>query len=291
MKLYLFIFTALVKLINLQASLIEDKNYTNNFLTQSEHKTLHVVIPMAGDSTIFREAGYREPKPFILLAGKKMIAWVVENVLPKKSVPNIKYFKFHFVLKKTHLDAYNVEALFKEIFPGIDFTLHPVNSPTQGATCTVLLAKDEIDNNDPLIIVNADQFIDWNPDHFYNELVNSKHDGIILTFNQPNSEDERWSFAKIDENKLVVEVQEKKWISPYAAVGLYGWKKGSDFVKYAKEQIEKEQRVRNQFYLCPVYNEAILDKKKIGIEICHRMWSLGYPSDLEEFRLFLGKGF
>ena len=126
--------------------------------------------------------------------------------------------------------------------------------------------------------------MEWNPDAFYECLLNPEYDGVILTFYQPNPLDERWSFAKITREHLISEVREKKWISPYAAVGLYGWKRGSDFVKCAKQMIAKNMRVRNEFYLCPVYNESILEGGRIHMKLCDRMWSLGFPEDLEKFR-------
>ena len=45
--------------------------------------------------------------------------------------------------------------------------------------------------------------------------------------------------------------------------GIYFWKKGSDYVKYAERMINNNLRINNEFYICPVYNEAIKDKKKI----------------------------
>lgn len=289
MRFLFKIWSAFLTSISIHACIELKKNAEEHTFCHKS-QTLNIVVPMAGDDSLFRQAGFLEPKPFISLKGKKMISWVIENILPKRSIENIQKLKFHFLIKKAQLETGRFDHIFKEILSGIEFKLHSVNLPTQGAACTVLLAQDEIDNDEPLIIVNSDQFIEWDPDNFYDLLVNSSHDGIILTFNQPNTMDQRWSFVRIDESRLVAEVQEKKWISPHAAVGLYGWKKGSDFVKFAKKMILKGRKVRNEFYLCPVYNEAILDGKKIGIEICDRMWSLGYPDDLEIFRNYIERG-
>ena len=100
----------------------------------------------------------------------------------------------------------------------------------------------------------------------------------ILTFESTNP---KWSYAKVNELNLVVEVAEKKVISNLATVGIYYWKHGSDYVKYAKQMIEKNIRVNNEFYVCPVYNQAIEDEKKIIIFNADKMWGLGIPEDLE----------
>ena len=78
-------------------------------------------------------------------------------------------------------------------------------------------------------------------------------------------------------------VAEKDPISTNATVGFYYWKNGSDFVKYANQMILNDIRVNNEFYVCPVFNEAIKDNKKIISFKADSMWGLGTPEDLELF--------
>jgi hypothetical protein len=47
--------------------------------------------------------------------------------------------------------------------------------------------------------------------------------------------------------------------------------------------IEKNIRVNNEFYVCPVFNEAISDGKKIRIKKINKMWGIGTPEDLNYF--------
>ena len=75
----------------------------------------------------------------------------------------------------------------------------------------------------------------------------------------------------------------KKPISNIATVGVYYWKKGSDYIKYAEQMVEKDIRTNNEFYVCPVYNESILDGKKIRIFNINKMWGLGTPEDLDAY--------
>ena len=78
-------------------------------------------------------------------------------------------------------------------------------------------------------------------------------------------------------------IPQKKAISKNATVGVYYWKHGSDFVKYAEQMIEKNIRVNNEFYVCPVFNEAIYDKKRIIIDPVDEMHGLGTPEDLRNY--------
>ena len=155
-----------------------------------------------------------------------------------------------------------------------------VDGITEGAACTTLLAKEYINNDNPLLIANSDQFIEWNSDWFYYETNQNKSDGIILTFNDNNS---KWSFAEIDDNQNVIRVAEKEVISNNASVGIYYYSKGSDYVKYSEQMINKNLRVNNEFYICPVYNEFINDNKKIKIFKIDKMWGLGTPEDLNYY--------
>ena len=77
---------------------------------------------------------------------------------------------------------------------------------------------------------------------------------------------------------------EKEVISDEATVGVYNYKHGSDFVKYANQMIDKNIRVNNEFYVAPVYNEMIGDNKKIVYyNVGNKMYGLGIPEDLNIF--------
>jgi hypothetical protein len=81
----------------------------------------------------------------------------------------------------------------------------------------------------------------------------------------------------------VSEVAEKKVISDEATVGIYYWRHGSDYVKYAEQMIEKDIRTNGEFYTCPVFNEAIVDGKKVRVKTIEKMWGIGTPEDLNYF--------
>jgi dTDP-glucose pyrophosphorylase len=231
---------------------------------------MNVVIPMAGNGSRFAQAGYTFPKPLIEVNGKAMIEVVVENL-------NVDA-NFIFIIQKQHIEKYNVDSMLKFLYPGCKIV--EVESLTEGAACTVLLAKDYIDNKESLLIANSDQFIEWNSLEFLYKMNEQNLDAGIVSFEASHP---KWSYARVDENNFVVEVAEKNPISDIATVGIYYWKHGSDFVKYAEKMIDKNIRVNNEFYVCPVFNEAILDNKKIKTFNISNMWGLGTPEDLDYF--------
>ena len=199
-----------------------------------------------------------------------MIQVVVENL-------NIDA-NFIFVVQKSHREKYNLDSFLKLLQPNCKIV--EIDGMTEGAACTALLAKDHINNDAPLFFANSDQFVEWDSNEFFYKMNENNSDGGIATFKATHP---KWSFAKVDAKGLVTEVAEKNPISDNATVGFYYWKKGSDFIKYAEQMIEKNIRVNNEFYVCPVFNEAIEDELEIKTFEVDNMWGIGTPEDLDYF--------
>ena len=181
-----------------------------------------------------------------------------------------------YVDQQEHNEKYNMKSFLKAIRPNCEVI--EISGVTEGAACTTLLAKEFINNDNPLVIANSDQYIKWNASNTMYNMSESKVDGGILTFKATHP---KWSYAKSGDDGFVTEVAEKQVISEDATVGVYYWSKGSDYVKYAEDMIQKDIRVNNEFYVCPVFNQAIEDKKKIKVYDVEEMWGLGTPEDLD----------
>jgi dTDP-glucose pyrophosphorylase len=231
---------------------------------------MKIVVPMAGAGSRFETAGYTFPKPLIEVRGEPMIAKVVKNL-------NLQG-QYIFLVQKTHYEKYNLQGLLTLIAPNCKIV--QIDGLTEGAACTVLKAKEHINNNEPLIIANSDQYIKWNSFETISSFNHKDADGGILSFTSVHP---KHSFAKVDSNGYVTEVAEKNPISNNATVGIYHWKQGADFVRYAEQMISKNIRTNNEFYICPVYNEAIQDGKKIKISSVDEMWGMGTPEELNNF--------
>ena len=244
---------------------------TEKNIPKWKDENLKVVIPMAGAGSRFKNAGYKLPKPFIDVDGLPMIAKVVENL-------NIDPSCIIFLVQKEHLELYNSAVILNLISSGCKIV--EVDGVTEGAACTTLLAKELINDDSSLLIANSDQIVEWNSNEFMYNMQENGADAGIVTF---TATEPKWSFAKTDENGYVTEVAEKNPISDIATVGIYYWKRGKDYVRYAEEMIAKNIRVNNEFYVCPVFNEAILDGKKIRTFAVHQMWGIGTPEDLQKY--------
>ena len=248
--------------------------HINNLIMEEtprwKNEKLNVLIPMAGAGSRFEKAGYTFPKPLIDVNGKPMIQVVVDNL-------NLDA-NFIYVVQKSHRQKYNLDTLLNLITPNC--TIIEVDGLTEGAACTALMAKDLINNDNPLFFANSDQYVEWNSNEFMYKMQETNFDGGIVTFKSTHP---KWSFVKLDENNFASMVAEKNPISDLATVGYYFWKNGSDFVKYAEQMINNNIRVNNEFYVCPVFNEAINDGKKIITFNASKMWGIGTPEDLDLF--------
>jgi dTDP-glucose pyrophosphorylase len=202
-----------------------------------------------------------------------MILHVIENL-------GIKDAKYILIANQEHLKS-EIETV-NHIKSKYNATFIPLDYVTEGAACTVLLARQFINSDIPLIIANSDQIVDMDVNEYVKDNFDRNLDGSILTFEDNHP---KWSFAKVDNNGIITEVREKEPISNIATVGIYLFSKGKTFVDAAIDMIVRNDRVNNEFYVCPVYNYAIKSGARTGIFNINKelMHGLGTPEDLSKY--------
>jgi len=237
-----------------------------------QNNKINVVMPIAGLGSRFTMVGIDTPKPLIKIFEEEMAKWAA------KSIPFAKSNEFIFILRKEHVDNYQLDKKIKELFPGCKTIT--INYVTKGAACTVLLAKEFINNDYPLIVTDCDHFF---VNKRYNDIIKDPPKdlkGIIPVF---KAEGEKWSFSKFDEKNIVSQVAEKKRISTYANIGAYYFQYGKDFVWAAEKMINNNEQVNNEFYVAPVYQQLINRGDKIMAVVSEEVWGLGTPEDVKFF--------
>jgi len=238
---------------------------------------LQIIVPMAGRGSRFSQAGFTIPKPLIPVGGRPMIQWVIENIRPNRP------HRFIFLCLGEHLQRYpEVPSEITRLCP--ESAIVSVDAVTEGAACTVLLARKFIDNDSPLMIANSDQIVDLNIDDYLAAGEAPGVEGLIMTF---WSDHPKWSFCRMRPDGTVSEVVEKQVVSNEATVGIYNFRRGRDFVRAAGTMIARNLRVNNEFYVAPCYNQLIEEGAKIitvktGVER-DGMYGLGVPEDLAFF--------
>lgn len=237
---------------------------------------LNIVIPMAGRGSRFSKAGYELPKPLIDVGGKPMIEVVVNNLTPEVE------HRFIFICQNEHIEKYPLNDIFSKTCN--NYSVIGIDGITEGAAITVLKARELIDNQEPLMIANSDQWIDADINNYLKDIEYRKLDGSMLTM---KASDPKWSYAKVSREGYVTEVVEKVVVSDEATVGIYNFARGADFCRYADFMIENDIRSNNEFYVAPTYTFMAKDDKKVGVynigEEANGMYGLGIPEDLELF--------
>lgn len=234
---------------------------------------MKVLILASGGSDAFQKAGYPYPKNLVEIHGKSLLQMVLENC----AVPGADFI---VVLPRDEATKFHTDQVVKLLLPKATVILAPV--PTSGAACTALLAVEQIDNDEPLLIVNGDQILNLDHGQMVQEFLRKGLDGGIPVFEDVHP---RYSFVKVNEEGLVVEAAEKRPISRLATAGRYFFRRGELFVRSAQQMILKDAQVEGNFYICPSYNEAILGGAQVGIQHVERKCyhNLATPQGVQEF--------
>lgn len=234
------------------------------------------ILVLAGGGSSNFGNGY--PKYLLEVDGKPLI----EHVL--LAINKCRRSKIVSVILNEDDSRYYLENVIKQIISDVIVVKSP--SITKGAACSALLAIESIYNDDPLVIINGDQFINTNLQRVFDFFIDDGLDGGIVTFESLHP---RWSYVRLDERGLVIEAAEKRPISKYATAGCYYFRRGRDFVDSAFSMIEKGASVNGLYYVCPAYNEMILAQRKIGVFQIDRdqYFSLATPENVEFFAKFL----
>jgi choline kinase len=232
---------------------------------------MNIVMPMAGKGVRLQNFD-SSPKPLVKVLGKTIVEWSIETL-----GINGNYI---FCCKKEHIEKFEIDKLLKKVVPNCKIV--SIDYQTKGTAQSVLEAMELIDNDEELIISDTDHYLKWDNDFFNNEIRKKDIDGCVMVFPEEYTS-KKASYVKLDNQGYVIESAEKQPISKIATVGVHYFKKGSDFVKYAKQMIDNGINFNNEYYVTPIYNLFIKSNKKIITYPVKKMWALGSPDEVDLF--------
>lgn len=209
---------------------------------------INILLPSMGKSLFFKDSFF--PKPLIEIENSTILEHVVDNY---KEIDDSKII---FIFGDKDCKEFHLDESAK-ILTGDKGEAIVLNGETEGALCTCMMAIEHINNDNPLIVANADQVVDVD----FNDVIKSFEncDAGLITFPSIHP---RWSYAKVS-GEDVVEVAEKRPLSHEAIAGFYYYKKGSDFIEAAKRAISKQATHEGRYYISSTINELILMNKKV----------------------------
>ena len=232
-------------------------------------RKINLLLPIAGRGQRFVDQGYPMPKPLVMVDDKPIIEWSLDSIVHEDC-------NLIFVVREDHVVNFSLDRILRDKF-GADIEIITATEVTHGTVCSCLLARDVIDSDTPLTIFTPDVYFQ---DPFDPYTVAPDVDGLVLTF-RANSP--AYSYAEVDADGWIRRTAEKTVISPHAAVGVYHFQRGRDFVQAADEMIRQDLRTNDEFYVCPLYNLLIQSGLTIASQAVEKMHVLGTPEELSFF--------
>ncbi|HHY6977615.1 TPA: glycosyltransferase family 2 protein [Yersinia enterocolitica] len=213
---------------------------------------VNILILAAGQSSPeSREDSY--PLCLTETDGMSLIERIVLNT---KKIPDSKYC---FALLDKDAEKFHLDKVVKLLVK--DSTVIKIPEYTKGSACTALLAASQLNQQDELLIISANELVNIDFSNVLNDFNLRKLDGGTLIFKSVHP---RYSYVSLNTDRIVIEAAQQKPISQNATAGVFWFARTHDFAEAAKNLIRKNASVNGKFYVAPTFNELILKQMKIG---------------------------
>lgn len=239
------------------------------------------LIPLAGEGSRFKSAGYLTPKPMIDVAGRPMILQAFD-AYPTSN-------KASFVVLKNHCEAYGIDDLLLESYPGCRVTR--LNGVTEGQAITAALGIREEDHDAPLLIAACDNGLIIDEAEYRSLITKPDCDVICFTFqNNPTvgTNPKGYGYVKVSDKGKIEGVSVKVPLSEtpikdHAIVGAFYFRKASDFLRGVAYLQSQNIRVNGEYYIDSII--GILSELELtGYVLTCDYESWGTPNDYETYR-------
>ena len=196
---------------------------------------------MAGYNTRFHDVGFDIPKYLLPWNGTTIIHDIIQNLGETHQT----------VLVANKRDVYFKDQLLETIEPlGLNESNILYIGDTKGQAHTAAVGIGQLYHTElPTFIHNADTIVKGRSIGLIANMMNDLYDAYIDVFvgNSP-----KYSYVRAFED-TVLEIVEKKQISPYASSGLYGFLTASMYMSYYDSLIQKD----HELYIADVIQNMI----------------------------------
>jgi NDP-sugar pyrophosphorylase family protein len=243
---------------------------------------MQLVIPMAGLGKRFSDAGYTLPKPLVPIDGVPMVVRAVRELPPASRIV--------FVCHPDHVAKYGIDRELKRVFP----CCHVVVTPglTAGQACSVRLAVDELDPDEPVLVGACDNSHLYSDDAWCHLISDPAVEAVIWTYRRDPRvlvKPTAHGWVDADPTGLVRRVSVKVPLSPailadHAVSGTFWFRTARLMARGIDDLVASGQRVNNEFYLDSVPNILIATNHETRVFEVDRYIGWGTPEDLEDFQ-------
>ena len=209
------------------------------------------LITMAGFGSRFREKGYRRPKFRIMARGRTLMEW---SLLSLQS-----FFGQPFIFACLDEEDENWIRSTAVALGITEVAVAKRPGVSRGQAETAFDALVYVDMSQPLWIYNIDTCVAPNamrPQDLGTAV------GCVPVFHctEPNM-----SFVRYGSGNDVIEVAEKKPISSWATVGLYGFNSAACFAERYQETYDsgRIRTVQGERYVAPIYESLLVQRERV----------------------------
>jgi NDP-sugar pyrophosphorylase family protein len=236
------------------------------------------IFPMAGEGSRTRQLGGF--KPFIEINGRKMLNWLFISIKTKIEHSD----KLVFVTTDEYCEKFHIARKISEILENenllnsVELITCPDTPP--GPSATVYRARETFCNDEPVIVVNCDQYINFN----MHDLTqgNCGFLPVYAEFTQKSS------YVEIHDG-LITKIVEKKNISNLASAGVYAVSSGRALVEAIEKQFSNNQQTNGEFYVGVAFNNLIMQGYKLYPTGVRAKYDLGNVKGVELFEQMLSE--
>jgi CTP:molybdopterin cytidylyltransferase MocA len=241
---------------------------------------------MAGAGLRFARDGYTQPKPLVPVAGRPMLARVLET-LPR-------YARRVAVARAEHARlAALAEALLAD---GQAWDLLPLEQPTDGQARTCLLAGDRLDPDAPLLIAPCDAALVYDEAGFAALAADPAVDAVVWTFrNHPhaNRYPRQYGWVRANAAGQVEAVACKQpWHDDVrgdpGVIGAFWFRRARFFFEAAEALIAQDRRVNGEFYVDSAMQVLVEHGRRVRLFDVRQYVCLGTPDDVRTFEYWEG---
>ena len=241
-------------------------------------RTIHIIMPMAGEGSRFTNEGWSTPKPLIRLDGKALFERAINSIVLEGIHVN-----YSFIVRQEHIDKYSIDSEVWALYP--DANIFPVEKTTRGAVETCLLAENVIETDEAVVIMDCDlEFKSKDLNKAITEILSEPakmtDGGLLVSF---EAQEPRYSYAEIDAQNVVIRTAEKEVISNHALCGAYFFSKADSFLYAAKKLMNEADFDKPEFYVSLLYNYLIGRGETVKLITLDEYHSYGTPEELKHY--------
>lgn len=248
-----------------------------------------ILIPMAGAGQRFQDAGYRVHKPAIMTTDRKTGQEKPMVVCATGDLPGVTEDGSNVIyVDRTFHKEDGVEDVIRTYYPKASFLT--IDHLTEGQACTCMLAKDDLDPEEALLIAGCDNGMDIDMEAFAK--LTEECDCIVFTYRHneavlANPNAYGWMIA--DGNGNITGTSIKKAISNHpmedpAVVATFWFKKAKIFLEATKKMIAEGDRINGEYYVDQVAKHVLDLGYQAKIFDIDRYVGWGTPADYEAYQ-------